>query len=814
MRKTTTGLLAALLAGWSFGFLGGTAGALRSALQAAEPARDWPIRAVPFFHVQPEDDFWQARLRTSRAVTVPYCFEQCEKTGRISNFAKAGGLMEGKFEGIYFNDSDVYKIIEGASYTLQWQPDAKLDEYLDRLIGFIAAAQEDDGYLYTARTLCGPDYMPPGGKERWSDPSGHELYCAGHLYEAAVAHHQATGKRSLLSVALKNAELICRTFGPGKLTWPPGHQEIEIGLVKLYRLTGEQRYLRQAEFFLELRGRAETHRLFGPYSQDHQPVDQQREAVGHAVRAGYMYTGMADVAVLTGKGAWFEALEGIWADIVGRKLYLTGGVGARGGGEAFGDGYELPNLTAYCETCAAIAHVLFNHRMFLRSGDGRYIDVLERSLYNGVLPGVGLDGKSFFYTNVLESDGRHQRSPWFDCACCPSNIARFIPAVPGYAYAAAGEAIYVNLFFSGRARIELNGGHVTLRQQTDYPWGGQVKIAVEPDEDGAEFALKVRVPRWARNQPVPSDLYRYLDTAAEQPTLKLNGQPLPLELDKGYATIRRQWDKGDTVELHLPMPVRRVVAHEAVEENRGKVVLERGPLVYCVEWPEVEDGQVLCLLLPDDQSLAVRQRPDLLGGLTVIEGRAMRTRFVEEGGKKVLAKEPVRFAAIPYYAWAHRGRGEMAVWLARSAETARPLPAPTIASQAKATASGGDVAALNDQREPRSSGDHANRFLHWWPRKGTVEWVQYDFAQPIRVSAVEVYWFDDTGRGECRVPAAWRLLYRAGDEWQPVANPSGFGCEKDKYNRTTFDPVVTTALRIEVQLPERFSAGIHEWRVE
>ncbi len=814
MRMTTANLLAGLAIGWWVGFLVEAAGVPRSALQAAEPINDWPLHAVPFFQVRPEDNFWQARLRTSREVTVPYCFEQCEKTGRISNFAKAGGLMEGKFEGIYFNDSDVYKIIEGASYALKWQPDPKLDEYLDRLISYIAAAQEDDGYLYTARTLCGPDYMPPGGKERWSDPGGHELYCAGHLYEAAVAHHQATGKRSLLEVALKNAELICRTFGPGKLTWPPGHQEIEIGLVKLYRLTGEEKYLRQAEFFLELRGREETHRLYGPYSQDHQPVAEQREAVGHAVRAGYMYTGMADVAGLIGKRAWFEALDHIWGDIVGKKLYLTGGVGARGGGEAFGAAYELPNLSAYCETCAAIANVLFNHRMFLRSGEGRYMDVLERSLYNGVLPGVGLDGKSFFYTNVLESDGRHQRSPWFGCACCPSNLARFIPAVPGYAYASAGDTIYVNLFFSNRATIGLEGGQVAVRQETEYPWNGRVKLVVEPDQDGAEFALNVRVPGWARNQPVPSDLYRYLGPAGEQPTLEVNGQPQPLELEKGYATIRRQWRKGDTVVLSLPMPVRRVVAHEAVEDNRGKVALERGPLVYCVEWPEVEDGQVLCLLLPDEEPLALRHRPDLLGGVTVIEGRAMRTRLVLEDGEKQIVKEPIRFAAIPYYAWAHRGRGEMAVWLARSEAAARPLPAPTIASKARATASGGDVAALSDQREPRSSGDHSNRFLHWWPRKGTVEWVQYDFAQPTRVSAVEVYWFDDTGRGECRLPASWRLLYRAGDEWKPVANPSGFGCERDKYNRTTFDPVVTTALRIEVQLPEGFSAGIHEWKVE
>jgi len=813
VRKITVWWLVGLAASCSLTIAGLTRRAAAVETQPAGPARDWPIKLVPFHQVQAEDGFWQPRLETSRKVTIPYCLEQCEKTGRISNFAKAGGLMEGKFEGIYFNDSDLYKILEGAAYTLKTHPDPKLDKYVDRIIGYIAAAQEDDGYLYTARTLCGPDYMPPGGKQRWSAPGGHELYCAGHLYEAAVAHFQATGKRTLLDVALKNADLICQTFRPGKETWPPGHEEIEIGLVKLYRATGEEKYLRQAEFFLELRGRKETHRLFGPYSQDHLPVEQQREAVGHAVRAGYLYTGMADVAILRNKKSWFEALDAIWADIVGKKLYVTGGVGARGGGEAFGAAYELPNLTAYCETCAAIANVLFNQRMFQRTGDGRYMDVLERSLYNGVLPGVGLDGKSFFYTNVLESDGRHQRSPWFGCACCPSNIARFIPAVPGFAYGQTQDAVYVNLYFAGKASVELAGRHVELQQQTDYPWSGRVKLSVEPQQP-AEFALKLRIPGWARNQPVPSDLYRFLKPSEQPPVLKLNGQVVPVELEKGYAVLKRTWRPGDTVELELPMPVRRLVAHQAVEADRGRVALQRGPLVYCVEWPDVPEGKVLCLLLPDDAPLSVKQRADLLGGVCVIEGRAQRTRFVLSEGRKQIAKEPVRFTAIPYYAWAHRGRGEMAVWLARTEEAARPLPAPTIASRATARASGGDVTALNDQREPKSSGDHSSRFLHWWPRKGTVEWVEYHFAEPTRVSAVEVYWFDDTGRGECRVPESWRLLYREGEQWKPVANPSGFGCEKDKYNRTTFTPVVTRALRLEVQLPEKFSAGIHEWKVQ
>lgn len=783
---------------------------------AGEPREDYPIRPVPFTDVRVEDEFWQPRLRTSRQVTIPYAFEKCEETGRVANFARAGGLEEGRFQGIYFNDSDVYKVIEGASYALALAPDAKLDRYLDGLIAKIAAAQEDDGYLYTARTLQDDKYKPPGGEERWSDiAGGHELYCVGHLYEAAVAHHRATGKRTLLDVALQNADLICRVFGPGKLTSPPGHQEIEIGLVKLYRATGDKKYLKMARFFLDARGHAEGRRLYGPYSQDHKPVVEQEQAVGHAVRAGYMYAGMADVAALTGDERYAKAIERIWQDVVGTKLYLTGGVGAAGGHEGFGPPYELPNLVAYCETCAAIANVFWNHRLFLLGGEAKYIDVLERTLYNGMLSGISLDGRSFFYPNPLESDGRHARSPWFGCACCPSNLARFIPEVPGYAYAQRGDELYVNLFLGSAAEVKLAGQTVTVRQATRYPWKGTIKIAIEPEKPGCEFTLKVRIPGWACNRPVPGDLYRFLATSDEKPHLGLNGRPLPFETAGGYATIRRTWKKGDLLELRLPMPVRRVLSHENVRENVGKVALQRGPLVYCAEWPDVPDGHVLNLLLPDEMELAVEHRPDLLGGVTVLRGKALATRWsLDEAGKKELQRSPVEITAIPYHVWAHRGRGEMAVWLARNEAAVRPLPAPTIASTSRATASGGDARALNDQREPDSSGDHSNRFLHWWPRKGTREWVQYDLAEPTRVSAVEVYWFDDTGRGECRLPASWRLLYREADGWKPVAGASGFGCEKDKYNRTTFRPIVTDGLRIEVQLPERFSAGIHEWRVE
>jgi hypothetical protein len=425
---------------------------------------------------------------------------------------------------------------------------------------------------------------------------------------------------------------------------------------------------------------------------------------------------------------------------------------------------------------------------------------------------VSLDGKSFFYPNPLESQGQHARSPWFGCACCPGNVTRFIASVPGYVYATDDEALYVNLFAAGEAQVNVAGQTVSVKQETRYPWDGAVRITIEPERRDREFAVKVRIPGWARNQPVPSDLYSFLRESDEQATIKLNGEPQAVDVAKGYAEIVRAWKKGDVVELNLPMPVRRVLCHSQVEENVGKVALQRGPIVYCVEWPDVAGGHVLNLLLPDDEPLSATYEDGLLGGVEVVRGKALALRWAEPEGP--VLKEDCRLLAIPYYAWAHRGRGEMAVWLARTETAARPLPAPTIASTSRATSSGGDATALNDQREPKSSGDHSNRFLHWWPRKGTEEWVQYDFQKPKKVSSVEVYWFDDTGRGECRLPASWQLFYREGDQWKPVTNADQYGVEKDKYNKTTFDPVETDGLRIEVQLPEKFSAGIHEWRIE
>jgi len=622
----------------------------------------YPITPLPFTVVQIDDSFWSPRIETNRRVTVPYDFQKCEETGRIANFAVAAGRQAGAHEGIFFNDSDVFKVIEGAAYALMLHPDAELDAYLDQLIELIAAAQEEDGYLYTARTIAERNGTPEAlkadreGLTRWSNLRvNHEFYNVGHLYEAAAAHCQATGKRTLLDVALKNADLIDRVFGPGKRRDVPGHQEIELGLVKLYLITGEQRYLDLAKFFLDERGQPDGHTLYGAYAQDHLPVVAQAEAVGHAVRAGYMYAGMADVAALTGEQRYIAAIDAIWQDVVARKLYLTGGIGARHEGEAFGDAFELPNHTAYNETCAAIANIYWNQRLFQLHGHARYMDVLERSLYNGFLSGVDFGGDRFFYVNPLAFDGDYrfnrddsrERMPWFNCSCCPTNVVRLFPALGGYLYAQAGSRFYVNLFVSSQTTFRVEETPVTLTQATNYPWSGAVQLTVDPAQ-AQHFALGVRIPGWAQGEPVPSDLYSYLDTPAGELRLTVNGAQIPLLIQDGYAWIERVWVPGDVVDLLLPMSVRRVESHAAVTENRGKVAIERGPLVYCLEGID-NDGHALDRALADTASLRVDWQPDLLHGVNTVCAQYAAGDLI----------------FVPYYAWGHRGLGEMTVWMTR-----------------------------------------------------------------------------------------------------------------------------------------------------
>lgn len=793
----------------------------------AQERRDYPVQPVPFTAVHVHDGFWAPRIEINRTVTIPFAFQKDEETGRLDNFVRAAQALRGepfanhKPPGYPFDDTDVYKVIEGASYTLSVHPDPKLDAYLDSLIAKIAAAQEPDGYLYTARTIDPLNPHAWSGKQRWilEGVNSHELYDLGHLYEAAAAHYQATGKRNLLDIAIRTANLLCNTFGPGKQAIWPGHQIVEMGLAKLYRVTGDERYLQLAKFMLDSRGPDSAERGAGnPYVEADKHVVDQTEATtgGHAVRAVYMYSGMADVAALTGDQAYVSALDKIWDNVAGRKLHITGGIGARAAGESFGADYELPNLSAYNETCAAVGNDFWNQRLFLLHADARYIDVMERTLYNGLISGVALDGKTFFYQNPLEATGfagKDQRSPWFGVACCPGNITRFMASVPGYVYGKRGGEIWVNLFVASDADVKLDDGRtVRVVQETRYPWDGLVRMHVEPSRPGA-LTLHVRIPGWARNEPVPSDLYRFADTSAQHPILKVNGKPVPLTLDKGYVAIAREWKKTDTVELNLPMPIRRIVANDQVAVDRGRVALQRGPIVYAAEWVDNPNGKVRNLVLPASASLKSEFRPDMLKGVEVVTGRAVALSY-DAQGKVTKTEQP--FTAIPYYAWANRGRGQMIVWLPESEAAARPEPYPTLATTAKITVSGKpqhNPESIHDGEIPSSSSDPASYF-DWWPKLGGQEWVAYTFASPETVSQCQLYWFDDTGRGAVRVPASWRILYLDGAKWKPVDAAGPYGVAKDRFNLVTFQPVTTTSLRVEVTMQPKFSVGVQKWIVK
>lgn len=640
------------------------------AAQKTDLHSGYPIDPVPFTSVKVTDSFWGQRLKASREVTIPLAFSKCEETGRYENFVKAAHPSdEYKVEGYSFDDTDVYKTIEGASYSLQTYPDKQLEKYIDSVLVIVAAAQEPDGYLYTARTMNPKHPHDWAGPERWSkvEELSHEFYNLGHMVEGAVAHYQATGKRSFLDIAIKYADCVCKAIGngPDQKKLVPGHQIAEMALVRLYLVTGDRKYLDQAKFFLDARGYTSRK---DAYSQAHKPVLEQDEAVGHAVRATYMYAGMADVAAITGDSSYIKAVDRIWENIVGKKIYITGGIGARHAGEAFGDNYELPNLSAYNETCAAIGNVYVNYRLFLLHGDAKYFDVLERTLYNGLISGVSLDGGSFFYPNPLASTGGYSRKPWFGCACCPSNICRFIPSLPGYVYAVKDDQVYVNLFLSNRAELKVNRKKLVLEQETGYPWNGDIRIRVA--QGNLPFTMHLRIPGWVRGAVLPSDLYRYADGQELEYTVTVNGEPVAGELQKGYLLIDRKWKKGDVVEVNFDMKPRIVKANGKVEADRGRVAVERGPLVYCAEWPD-NDFNVHNILLNQHPSFQVVERPDLLYGIHEITTDAQALSY-DAAGK--LAVRDVKLTLIPYYAWAHRGEGDMEVWLPIEVGASSALP--------------------------------------------------------------------------------------------------------------------------------------------
>ena len=653
----------------------------------------YPYTQVPFTSVKiSPNTFWGDRIHAAREVTIPLAFSKCESEHRYKNFEMAAYTLQhpghpglqtpewdvAKFMGFSFDDTDVYKTIEGASYVLQTYPDQKLKAYIDSVLDVVGAAQESDGYLYTARTINPAHPHHWAGKKRWEveDFLSHELYNLGHMVDAACAHYQATGSDKFLNIAKRYADCVIKEVGPnpGQACVVPGHQIAEMALARLYVLTGEKKYLDEAKFLLDYRGK--TGRL-DLYSQSDKPVVDQKEAWGHAVRAGYMYAGMADVAALLGDSSYIKAIDTIYENIVSKKYYLTGGVGARHSGEAFGADYELPNLTAYNETCAAISMVYLFERMFLLHGDAKYIDCLERTLYNGVISGMSVDGGKFFYPNPLSSDGHYRfnadntmtRQPWFGCACCPSNLSRFIPSMPGYVYGVRDNNLYVNLFAANTATIQVNGKPVTLEETTEYPWNGDITIKVVQNKAKA-FQMMIRIPGWVQNKVVPSDLYTFRDDILAGYEVSVNGQRIDGELQNGYLAINRTWKKGDVVRIHFDMPVRTVVANPKVADDRGRIAVERGPLVYCAEWADNAGINPHHLLLARQPQFEVEEGYGIQNTegdgktfqVTAVKALAQEVSVTREG--KISAKD-VKVKLIPYYAWNHRGAGKMDVWLAR-----------------------------------------------------------------------------------------------------------------------------------------------------
>ena len=782
-----------------------------------------PISEVSFVNVHLDDSFWSPRIEINRTVSIPSAFKECEKNGRFDNFAIAAGLIKGEHRGDFsFDDTDPYKIIEGASYSLAVKYDAKLDHYLDSVINIIAKAQQPDGYLTTCVINKCTRLSGWWGSSRWEKINSHELYNSGHLYEAAVAHYRATGKRTLLDVAIKNADLVCKIFGPGENQKhvPSGHPIVEMALAKLYKVTGDKKYLDMAKYFVEETGcGTDGHRL-SEYSQDHKPILQQDEIVGHAVRAGYLFSGVADVASLTGDTAYFEALDRIWKNMASKKLYITGGIGSRAEGEGFGPDYELNNQTAYCETCAAIANVYWNYRMFMATGNAKYMDIVERALYNGVISGVSLSGDKFFYDNPLESMGQHERQRWFGCACCPGNVTRFIASVPGYQYAVQSNDIYVNLYIKGSADIFTQNNKINLVQQTDYPWQGKISITVNP-EKAEKFALRFRIPGWAVDSPVPTDLYSFVQKAKPF-TISINGSEKNIEVVDGYATLQKNWEKGDVVEIDFPMDVKFISANEKVEDDLGKHAIQRGPIVYCLEGKDQNDSVVFNKSIPVETVIKAQYSSDLLNGVVILSGKAKQSE--SDGTIK-----DVDFKAIPYATWNNRGADQMAVWIPVLPQYAKATPQPTIASKAKTYVIQAPIQkdapqsmyteiesyGTNDQWDPKRSSDLSKPYQYWWLREGTLESLVYKFDKPYVVHKTEVYWLDfDHYDGDFRVPQSWTLFYKKAGKWIPVENINDYNVKKDCYNVLEFKPVETSELKIDAQLQKDVSGGIIEWKVE
>ena len=779
---------------------------------------DYPVAPVSYTDVEIADSFWAPRIDTTRTVTMPYLFDLAKNSGRGADM----------------------RLIEAASCFLAENPDPALRTLIDGNL---------DRGIERVRGLMG----------KWPSTGDGSLGAVGTLSQAAIAYEQATGSRKLLDVAIEAADDLDSVFGPGKRHDISNHEGVKMGLIPLYRRTGERKYLDLARFFLDERGNPESGRpLYGEYAQDHMPVISQPRAVGHLVRATYLYNPLTDIAALTGDPGYLQANERIWEDAITKRTYLTGGTGTYRDHEDYGDDYDLPNLSCWNEICAAVGNTWWNHKLFLLKQDAKYIDVMERILYNGLLAGVSLSGDKFLYQTPLKAYGSFARQPRFGPNCCPPNITRFLASMGKLIYAHDDRSVYVNLYIGSRARIGLKGSAVAVEQVTDYPWSGAVKVTVDPEKPGT-FAVFLRIPGWARNEAIPGGLYRFAAENDDRLALTVNGRPETLVLVNGFARLERQWAKGDVIELNIPMPVRKVLADDRVADDRGMVAFQRGPLVFCAEQTDNPDG-VFNLVVPDDAEFGYAFRSDLLGGIGTVTGKAIALSRGQDGVSVEQREQSV--TAVPYYAFGNRGAGEMAVWLAREASKAVLPPEPSIASTSRATSScgngtvaenypgqnpptiaqrlytnaqdgSGDIRAISDQAEPVNSEDGSSTYLRLRPQSGGQAWVQYDFEKPATVSSVDVYWKDD--KQYCVLPKSWRLLYRDGTEWKPVRTDAPFGIAKDRFNTVTFEPVAASALRIEIELQEKtyrkgelgppdanylkedlvwYEGGVIEWRVQ
>ncbi len=617
------------------------------------------IEPVSFSQVNVTDNFWKPKIDKVATKTLAACIYQTEvATGRIRNFEKVARKKGEKHEGIFYDDSDVFKALEAMGYSLKTHPSVDMEKKCDEWIDKIAAAQQPDGYLNTFYTLTNL-------QDRYSDMSMHEDYNAGHMIEAGVAYFNATGKRKLLDVCIRWADHFDSIFGPSKRHWVTGHQELELALVKLFKVTGNKKYLQLADWLLGERGHRNakgytwTDWKDTAYAQDAVPVKDQKEITGHAVRAMYLYTGAADVATQTGDTGYLKAMRRVWEDVVYRNMYITGGIGSAGSNEGFSKDFDLPNEQAYCETCASVGMVFWNQRMNSLTMNSSYIDILERSLYNGTLDGLSLSGDRFFYGNPLASKGQHQRKEWFGTACCPSNIARLVASLGSYIYATTDRSIYVNLFVGSSTNLSLANGSVNIKTATNYPWDGKINLHIDPVKKSF-FGLYLRIPGWVQGKTYTNGLYEYANFKADNYLLKVNGKEVVTKVESGYLVIEREWKIGDQVTYDLPMQVNRLISSSDLKFDNNRVAIQRGPIVYCVEGAD-NDNKAWNFILPSTVDFEISDQTILDEPIKALSAIVPVLSVSADGSS--LQTQKKKITAIPYYTWANRGKNEMQVWL-------------------------------------------------------------------------------------------------------------------------------------------------------